>query len=155
MDSHPLELILKYAATEGIAYFEDLAGNGYFRPYNGQPIRPLVHGHDDHPLMYQFSHQNPLAEVGRIFLSLGEADHYVKALTDFDRMMFLAVFSQNPQLPDNVRASLCAYALERQRSITQHHLPVLETVRDFGKLTKYLEMTPEQIYHDVTVSISS
>lgn len=145
MNQKPLELTLREAATDGIAYFVDGSGNDYFRPRDGGPVRPLVHGKDDHPMMYQFSRRHPLAEVGRKFASLEEADHYVGALFDFTRMILNASVVTDARLSGEARRETSDFVKKGQEKIKRKHLGVLDTIPGFDKVRKYLDMTPVQI----------
>jgi hypothetical protein len=145
-----LELTLKAAATDGIAYFVDASGVQYFRPRDGNPIRPLIWGKDNHPMMYQFSRPHPLAEVGRTFTSLEAADHYVGALADFDRMISLVNIT-NSNLSEELRKRASAAVVSEQERMKKDNLGVLDSVPGFESVRKYLDMTPEQIYEDLKI----
>lgn len=147
----PLELTLKEAVTDGIAYFVDESGIEYFRPRDGEPIRPLIHGQDNHPMMYQFSRQDPLAEVGRKFASLEEADHYVGALADFDRMILFVNVAADTKLSEKLRREASEYVTKEQKRMKRENLGVLDTIPGFDKVRKYLDMSPEQIYSELKV----
>lgn len=146
MDPHePLELILQSAATDGIAYFVDEEGTRYFRPRDGQPIRPLNHDIDGHPMMYQFSREHPLAEKGRRFATPAQADRYVGILADLDMMFLLANVSENPALSEGTRHELTALVRSKQEGL-KLDLAVLETIPGFAAVRKYLDMEPREIY---------
>jgi len=86
----PLELTLLFATRDGIAYFEGNDGQKYFRPRDEQPIRPLVEGQDDHPMMYQLSAPHPLAAKGVKFQDLEEANLYVGVLSVYEDMLTIS-----------------------------------------------------------------
>ena len=141
-----LELTLDGAADDGIAYFTDDAGKKYFRPRDGKPIRPLIQGKDDHPMMYQYSGRHPLAEIGRKFRSIQDADHYVRALVNFDHIIRHAIIAGDVNNSDGLREKAATYIVEKQEKIKTEDLGVLETIPGFDEVREYLDMTPEQIY---------
>ncbi|MBI4451415.1 hypothetical protein HY642_05555 [Candidatus Woesearchaeota archaeon] len=141
-----LELTLRAAATDGIAYFVDEAGNPYFHPRDAAPIRPLIDGKDNHPMMYQFSRPNPLAEVGRKFKSPEEANKYVDAVTSFATMMLFVEIAGRTDLSDDARKIAEESVVQTQGMIRQKHMQVLDTVKGFEHVKKYLDMPPKQIY---------
>lgn len=153
-DQKPLELTLQDASTSGIAYFVDSSGNEFFRSWDGSPIRPLIHGKDDHPMMYQFSRSHPLAEKGRKFISPEKADHYVSALVHLDNMITLVDIANSKRYPDDIRKEAYDSAVSEQERIKKDDLGVLDSIPGFKPLRKYLFMKPEEIYADLIPSIS-
>jgi len=150
-----LELTLQEATTDGIAYFIDSSGNEYFRPRKAGPtgkerIRPLIHGHDNHPMMYQFSRRNPLAEIGRKFASIEEAEHYVAALHNFDRMIRLADIAGDATTGEGLAQQAFFQVRSLKELLKKDSLDVLETIPGFDSVRKYLDMQPSEIHRELT-----
>ncbi len=149
-NEQPLELTLQEIFTDGLAYFIDTKGNQYFCPREDANIRPLIPGRDNHPMMYQFSQPHPLAEPGKKFSSIPKAQQYVRALTDFDRLIFLLFTqAQSQALPEKLLNRICKSVIDEQERIKKEYLPILKTIPQFKFMQKYLDMTPEQITKEI------
>lgn len=145
----PLELTLECAASDGIAYFKGANGKEYFRPRNGEAIRELVWGADNHPMMYQFSKVHPLAEVGRKFSTPREADHYVGALSDFEMWVLLINLYNDERMPEEMKDKTREALLLEQERMRRENLAVLDTVPGFEVVRKYFDMTLEDVWADL------
>lgn len=145
----PLELTLDAAACDGIAYFSGSDGKEYFRPGGGEPIRELVCGSDNHPMMYQFSKVHPLAEVGRKFASPREASHYVGALSDFEMWILLINLNNDVDMPEEKKGKTREVLLREQERMKRENLAVLDTVPGFEVVRKYFDMTLEDVWADL------
>lgn len=86
-----------------------------------------------------------LAKIGRKFTDLEEAEHYVGALADFDRMILLATTTNDPFLSVILRNRTTDLIFREQKRIKEDYLTVLDTIPGFDQVRKYLDMEPSEI----------
>ena len=141
-----LELTLECAATDGIAYFKCDDGRKYFRPRDNEPIRELIHGQDNHPMMYQFSSVLPLAEIGRKFSTPRQASQYISALSDFEMWVLLIKLYNDAYMPADKKVETRDVLVREQERMKRDNLAVLDTVQGFDVVRKYFDMTIEDVW---------
>ncbi len=90
--------------------------------------------------------RNPLAECERAFTDRKVLESYLTAITDFDKMMSLAIVAGDAKVQELEREHLTKAVLILQDRIKREHVAVLGSIPAFGNVRGYLEMAPQEIY---------
>ena len=140
--SPSLEVQVDKVYRSGLAYFR-VGETPHIRERNGK-WHEASHL-DYHPLLIQFDYESPLAEIGKKFSLVQEADHYVQAITGFERIILLAEVATSNGCSRTLREELDRLLDTRQNDVKDKYLETLQKIPAFDQVKLILGMKIDEI----------